>query len=554
MGDVEYEALKVHFEKLPQHFRAAPSTYTLVHAITPLEENKSFLEKVELGERLCGIAEDESFILERSTISEDNEVVGDQSQDEGSVSKDAWRNSPTWDFLLQQRSPRLNIDPGSDSDNERCVRHSSGDVGTSESDNDIISNDDRLRIMETERRLVEAGVVLDSNNGAPAQIQDPGHGSKRQTTRRHRRKLPEIPKHKKPLEGVVPASIFEELSAATPSWVGPALLPGQSQDCQVLLARAQESHVLASRDHDARVPRDHDTTSTTVTDVPFNVHNPASMILNLANLDALDEPVGDADSGMSTSHSPEDNFKQFSRQDQDTLSPVSPAMEASAMATRLELLDPTHRGLHRFVPRHRDEILVDIGDPVYVHIEAEDGWCEGINLRTGDKGIFPLAHVVDVEYNDFDPAGVEEKKERYLLDYLGSVQCAQKGVEIIVQSVIKMSGKVETNQKTPCVLEISDKGIKMVDKSKPGDGNGVPSNEYFYNLKNVTFCGFHPRDHRYFGFITKHPSPCLQKHACHVFVSESSTRCVAQAYGRAFRRFYQKFIETAFPTEDIYLE
>ena len=33
-------------------------------------------------------------------------------------------------------------------------------------------------------------------------------------------------------------------------------------------------------------------------------------------VDALDEPVGDADSGMSTSHSPEDNFKQFSRQDQ----------------------------------------------------------------------------------------------------------------------------------------------------------------------------------------------------------------------------------------------
>ena len=50
------------------------------------------------------------------------------------------------------------------------------------------------------------------------------------------------------------------------------------------------------------------------------------------------------------------------------------------MATRLELLDPTHRGLHRFVPRHRDEILVDIGDPVYVHIEAEDGWCEGTEV------------------------------------------------------------------------------------------------------------------------------------------------------------------------------
>ena len=115
---------------------------------------------------------------------------------------------------------------------------------------------------------------------------------------------------------------------------------------------------------------------------------------------------------------------------------------------------------------------MDIGDPVYVHVEAEDGWCEGINLRTGEKGIFPLAHVVDVEYNDFDPAGVEEKKERYLLDYLGSVACAMKGVEIIVQSVIKMTqgrpGEAGGGQRTPCILEISDKGIKMVDKSKPG--------------------------------------------------------------------------------------
>ena len=42
--------------------------------------------------------------------------------------------------------------------------------------------------------------------------------------------------------------------------------------------------------------------------------------------------------------------------------------------------------------------------------------------------------MVDVDYNDFDPAGVEERKERYLLDYLGSVQCAQhKGTRIITQ-------------------------------------------------------------------------------------------------------------------------
>ena len=39
---------------------------------------------------------------------------------------------------------------------------------------------------------------------------------------------------------------------------------------------------------------------------------------------------------------------------------------------------------------------------------------KGINLRTGEKGIFPLAHVVDVDYNDFDPSGVEVRTEHSL--------------------------------------------------------------------------------------------------------------------------------------------
>lgn len=142
-----------------------------------------------------------------------------------------------------------------------------------------------------------------------------------------------------------------------------------------------------------------------------------------------------------------------------------------------------------------------------------------------------------------------------------------------------------------------------------------PCHDYFYSLKNVSFCAFHPRDHRYLGFITKHPT--LQRFACHVFIGQESTRPVAEAVGwaleilshsnwifqswqyfaarnmlestceipykfcttkncilrqfvalvnheinnlelfssrRAFHRFYTKFIETAFPIEDIYIE
>ena len=51
-------------------------------------------------------------------------------------------------------------------------------------------------------------------------------------------------------------------------------------------------------------------------------------------------------------------------------------------------------------PIFQDEIEIDIGDPVYVQKEAEDLWCEGANLRTGLIGIFPIAHVVDVDYRD----------------------------------------------------------------------------------------------------------------------------------------------------------
>lgn len=544
MGDLEFEEFKNHFEDVPQHIRAPAYTYTLAHAITPLEENKSFLEKVEFGEKLCGIAEDESFIIDRS--------LGNLYPD----NRDGWRNSPTFDSLLQ-KSPRLT---DTDSDNEGrttkynrtnstegsdpwCDNYSMG-LTRAESDLvDVITEADRERIMETERTLMESSMcsIVSGDESDGEEVKGEERRLQERRRNRRRRRLPEIPKNKRPLEGVRQASLFEELNAATPSWTS-ARLPGSN-----LTPTESGKKVLSAVSSKTK-----DVLSSLV-EKSENSSLPPSLILNLVNLNNLDEIVGEVDSGNSTSNSPDESYLyKKDKLEQDTLSPISPSLNTAH--TRQELLDPTHRGLHRFLPRHQDEIELEIGDPVYVQKEAEDLWCEGINLRTGRQGIFPLAHVVDVDYNDFDPAGVDERKERYLLDYLGSVQCAHKGVEIIIQAVTKMSHKVESGQKTTCILEIGDKGIKMVDKSKPGDNNGVPCHEYFFSLKNVTFCGFHPRDHRYFGFVTKHPTPSVQKYACHVFISDSSTRCVAEAYGRAFQRFYKTFIETAFPTEDIYLE
>ena len=95
---------------------------------------------------------------------------------------------------------------------------------------------------------------------------------------------------------------------------------------------------------------------------------------------------------------------------------------------------------------------------------------------------FEIIHELEITDNNNDEArlvSVGEDKNvcsiktgmNDLLDYLGSVACAMKGVEIIVQSVIKMTQGRQGEaggQRTPCILEISDKGIKMVDKSKPG--------------------------------------------------------------------------------------
>ncbi|XP_055326155.1 JNK-interacting protein 1-like [Sitodiplosis mosellana] len=225
--------------------------------------------------------------------------------------------------------------------------------------------------------------------------------------------------------------------------------------------------------------------------------------------------------------------------------------------SQLEMLEATHRGLHKFNPRHHDEIDIEIGDPIYVQKEADDLWCEGVNLRTGRQGIFPSAYAVDLEYNDFDPNAQKVKKERYLLGYMGSVETtAHKGTGVVCQAVRKIVGECgESPSIQVCILEISDQGLRMVERasssSSSKDKKG-PCIDYFYSLKNVSFCAFHPRDHRYIGFITKHPT--IQRFACHVFKGQESTRPVAEAVGRAFQHFYQKFIETAYPIEDIYIE
>ncbi|KAK3561436.1 hypothetical protein QTP86_002838 [Hemibagrus guttatus] len=151
----------------------------------------------------------------------------------------------------------------------------------------------------------------------------------------------------------------------------------------------------------------------------------------------------------------------------------------------------------RFIPRHEDELELEVDDPVLVEVQAEDFWYEGYNMRTGARGVFPAYYAIEVtkETEPIKKVRSADWIERYSLKFLGSVQVPyHKGSEVLCAAMQKTS---------QC--------------------------SHFFQLKNISFCGYHPKNNKYFGFITKHPAD--QRFACHVFVSENSTKALAEAVG-----------------------
>ncbi|XP_053318753.1 C-Jun-amino-terminal kinase-interacting protein 2 [Spea bombifrons] len=219
--------------------------------------------------------------------------------------------------------------------------------------------------------------------------------------------------------------------------------------------------------------------------------------------------------------------------------------------------EQTHRAVFRFIPRHEDELELDVDDPLLV--ECEDGsWCRGYNMRTGERGIFPsfYAHeVVCPVKENVVIRGNSPWVQVFDVQFLGSVEVPHhqgNGILCAAMQKIATARKLTVHLRPPasCELEISLRGVKLILR-----GNDRPEDErcsHFFQMKNISFCGCHPRNSCYFGFITKHP--VLSRFACHVFVSQDSMRRVAECIGRAFQEFYQEHVEFSCPTEDIYLE
>uniref|UniRef100_A0A663E1G2 Mitogen-activated protein kinase 8 interacting protein 2 n=1 Tax=Aquila chrysaetos chrysaetos TaxID=223781 RepID=A0A663E1G2_AQUCH len=219
--------------------------------------------------------------------------------------------------------------------------------------------------------------------------------------------------------------------------------------------------------------------------------------------------------------------------------------------------EQTHRAVFRFIPRHEDELELDVDDPILVELEEDDYWYRGYNMRTGERGIFPAfyAHEVVGQARDArNPCWVE----RFNVQFLGSVEVPYhqgNGILCAAMQKIATTRKLTVHLRPPasCDLEITLQGIKLIlTVTEYSRDEEFERCSHFFQMKNISFCGCHPRNSCYFGFITKHP--VLSRFACHVFVSQESMRHVAECVGRAFQEYYQEHLEYACPTEDIYLE
>ncbi|EFO99175.1 CRE-JIP-1 protein [Caenorhabditis remanei] len=227
--------------------------------------------------------------------------------------------------------------------------------------------------------------------------------------------------------------------------------------------------------------------------------------------------------------------------------------------------NPTHRVQSAFHPRHPDELLLEIGDAVHVDRTADDHWSYGTNLRTGQSGIFPASIVCEIDLVEEICMGalptnatklLNADRDTFYLTMLASIEVAHhKGNDVLTQAMNKVLSMYKNSEEIivpqTVLMEISFRGIHVIDKRRKNFFQ-CPMFDFFYSLQNISFCGAHPKQLKYFGFITKHP--LLPRFACHVFMSKTTTQPIVEAIGRAFKRSYDEYMAFAHPTEDIYLE
>uniref|UniRef100_A0A1I7X0T0 PID domain-containing protein n=1 Tax=Heterorhabditis bacteriophora TaxID=37862 RepID=A0A1I7X0T0_HETBA len=124
------------------------------------------------------------------------------------------------------------------------------------------------------------------------------------------------------------------------------------------------------------------------------------------------------------------------------------------------------------------------------------------------------------------------ERDTFYLTMLASIEVGHhKGNDVLVQAMNKVKereGEQSANDQIKEYYHALHLGIHVIDKRKKNFFQ-CPTFDFFYSLQNISFCGAHPKQLKYFGFITKHP--LLPRFACHVFMSSQSTQPIVESIG-----------------------
>uniref|UniRef100_A0A8C5RXF4 Mitogen-activated protein kinase 8 interacting protein 2 n=1 Tax=Laticauda laticaudata TaxID=8630 RepID=A0A8C5RXF4_LATLA len=165
--------------------------------------------------------------------------------------------------------------------------------------------------------------------------------------------------------------------------------------------------------------------------------------------------------------------------------------------------EQTHRAVFRFIPRHEDELELDVDDPILVELEEDDYWYRGYNMRTGERGIFPAFYAHEVVSQARDVAGLKRNPcwvEHFNVQFLGSVEVPYhqgNGILCAAMQKIATTRKLTVHLRPPatCDLEISLQGIKLIlTVNEYSQDEEMERCSHFFQMKNVSFCGCHPRN------------------------------------------------------------
>ncbi|KAJ1371603.1 hypothetical protein KIN20_033586 [Parelaphostrongylus tenuis] len=115
--------------------------------------------------------------------------------------------------------------------------------------------------------------------------------------------------------------------------------------------------------------------------------------------------------------------------------------------TTSDSLNPTHRAQSTFIPRHSDEILLDIGDAIHVDRTYEDQWCYEVT---------------------------ESERDTFYLTMLASIEVGHhKGNDVLVQAMNKVLSMYKNHEEVivpqTVLMEVSFRGIHVIDKRRKNE-------------------------------------------------------------------------------------